>query len=57
MDKIGQTPVYVTRTLDAEMIRLGQQPGYLNGHVPSTAINSMIAALCALLYGYNRIIL
>ena len=35
------------RTLDAEMIRLGKAPGYYNGHVPSTAINSMIAALCA----------
>ena len=57
VDKIGTPPVYVTRTLDAEMIRLGKQPGYYNGHVPSTAINSMIAALCALLYGYNQIVL
>lgn len=55
--KIGTAPVYVTRTLDAEMIRLGKEPGYYNGHVPSTAINSMIAALCALLYGYNQIVL
>jgi hypothetical protein len=55
--KIGKTPLYVTRILDPEMIRLGQQPGYLNGHVPSTAINSMIAALTALLFSYNRIIL
>ena len=54
---IGTTPVYVTRTLDPEMIRLGQEPGYYNGHVPSTAINSMIASLCALLYGYNQIVL
>ncbi len=57
VDKIGKPPVYVTRTLDAEMIRLGKEPGYYNGHVPSTAINSMIAALCALLYGYNQIVL
>lgn len=57
VDKIGTPPVYVTRTLDAEMIRLGKEPGYYNGHVPSTAINSMIAALCALLYGYNQIVL
>jgi UDP-N-acetyl-alpha-D-muramoyl-L-alanyl-L-glutamate epimerase len=55
--KIGKPPVYVTRTLDKEMIRLGQQPGYYNGHVPSTAINSMIAALCAVLFGYDRIVL
>ncbi len=54
---IGRPPLYVTRTLDPEMIRLGTQPGYLNGHVPSTAINSMIAALTALLFSYGRIIL
>jgi hypothetical protein len=57
VDKIGTPSVYVTRTLDPEMIRLGKEPGYYNGHVPSTAINSMIAALCALLYGYNQIVL
>jgi hypothetical protein len=57
VDTIGTAPLYVTRTLDAEMIRLGKEPGYYNGHVPSTAINSMIAALCALLYGYNQIVL
>jgi UDP-N-acetyl-alpha-D-muramoyl-L-alanyl-L-glutamate epimerase len=57
VDKLGRPPVYVTRKLDPEMIRLGQVPGYYNGHVPSTAINSMIAALSALLYGYNRIVL
>jgi hypothetical protein len=57
VDKIGTPPVYVARALDAEMIRLGKEPGYYNGHVPSTAINSMIAALCALLYGYNQIVL
>lgn len=57
VDKIGTAPLYVTRTLDPEMIRLGKEPGYYNGHVPSTAINSMIAALCALLYGYNQIVL
>lgn len=57
VDKIGRPPLYVTRTLDPEMIRLGKLPGYFNGHVPSTAINSMIAALTALLYSANRIIL
>ncbi len=57
VDKIARTPIYVTRTLDPEMLRLSRQPGYLNGHVPSTAINSMIAALAALLFSYNRIVL
>ncbi|WDR04105.1 hypothetical protein PSQ19_08910 [Devosia algicola] len=55
--KIGAPPIYVTRTLDAEMMRLAGQPGYFNGHVPSTAINSMIAALSALLFGFNQIVL
>ncbi len=57
IEKIGRDPLYVTRTLDSEMIRLGKEPGFYNGHVPSTAINSMIAALTALLFGYNRIVL
>ena len=57
VEQIGRPPVYVARTLDPEMIRLSQQPGYYNGHVPSTAINSMIAALSALLFGYDRIVL
>lgn len=56
-DKIGRPPLYVTRTLDPTMLLLSKQPGYYNGHVPSTAINSMIAALTALLFSYNRIIL
>src|SRR5690606_3465533 len=30
---------------------------YYNGHVPSTAINSMIASLAALLTGHSRIVL
>ncbi|HZY51469.1 MAG TPA: hypothetical protein VFE64_17000, partial [Devosia sp.] len=57
VDRIGRTPLYVTRTLDPEMIRLSKEPGYLNGHVPSTAINSMIGALTALLFSYGRIVL
>ncbi|WP_152565744.1 endonuclease domain-containing protein [Devosia riboflavina] len=57
VDAIDRAPLYVTRTLDAEMIRLGKEPGYYNGHVPSTAINSMIASLCALLFGYDQIVL
>ncbi|MGN6488297.1 MAG: hypothetical protein ACTHLT_10830 [Devosia sp.] len=57
VEKVGRAPLYVTRKLDPEMIRLGKEPGFYNGHVPSTAINSMIAALTALLFGYNRIVL
>lgn len=57
IDRIGRSALTVTRTLDPQMIRLGAEPGFYNGHVPSTAINSMIAALAALLFGYDRIVL
>jgi hypothetical protein len=57
VSRIARPPVYVTRALDAGMIRLSTQPGYYNGHVPSTAINSMIAALAAILFGFDRIVL
>jgi UDP-N-acetyl-alpha-D-muramoyl-L-alanyl-L-glutamate epimerase len=56
VERIGRPPIFVERRLDDEMIRLSSQTGYLTGHVPSTAINSMIAALCCLLYGYNQIV-
>jgi UDP-N-acetyl-alpha-D-muramoyl-L-alanyl-L-glutamate epimerase len=57
IEAIGRAPIYVKRTLDAEMIRLSKQPGFFNGHVPSTAINSMIASLIAVLFGYDQIVL
>jgi hypothetical protein len=57
VEEIGRDPVYVTRVLDEEMIRLSKEPGYLTGHVPSTAINSMIGSLAALLFSYDRIVL
>lgn len=57
IERIGRSPLYIERLLDPEMIRLGQEPGYYNGHVPSTAINSMIAALTAVLFSYSTIAL
>jgi len=55
VDRIARAPLYVERKLDPEMIRLGQLPGYYNGHVPSTAINATIAALTAWLLDYAAI--
>ncbi len=55
--EIAKQPIYVKRELDLSMIELGKQQGFYNGHVPSTAINSIIAALCALLYDYKYIAL
>lgn len=57
VDKIGRPPIYVQRMLDPQMIALSKQDDFYNGHVPSTAIISLIAALVALLYGYDTIIL
>ena len=56
-ERSGRALLSVQRILDPEMIRLGQQPGFYNGHVPSTAINSMIAAMSSVLYGYSSIVL
>lgn len=55
--RIGIDPVFVERRLDPLMIELGRAPGYFNGHVPATAINSMIAALAALLFGHDTIVM
>lgn len=57
VEAIHHPPLFVARTLDEEMIHLGGEPGYYNGHVPSTAMNSMVAALTAVLFGYNTIVL
>jgi hypothetical protein len=55
--RLNRIPVFVTRLLDQDMVALANDPRYYNGHVPATAINSMIAALASLLYGHNRIVL
>ena len=57
IDAMDKTPLYIQRHLDKHMIALSKQAGYYNGHVPSTAINSLIAALSACLFGYQNIIL
>lgn len=56
-DQIAERPLFVRRYLSPLMFELNEQPGFYNGHVPSTAINSAIAAMVAALYGYNEIIL
>lgn len=55
--RLNRIPVFVRRLIDPEMIRLSTEPGYYNGHVPATAINSAIAAMAAILFGYARIVL
>jgi len=57
VEAIHHPPLFISRVLDERMIHLGGEPGYYNGHVPSTAMNSMVAALTAILFGYNQIVL
>lgn len=57
VDRLGKAPLYVTRNLDREMIRLAKLPDYFDGHVPVTTINSMIAGLTALLFDFGTIVL
>lgn len=57
IERMEKSPFYVRRYLDQSMLQLNGKPGYYNGHVPSTAINSIIAALVALLYSKSHIIL
>lgn len=57
IERMDQKPFYVRRYLDQTMLALNNEPGYFNGHVPSTAINSIIASLVAILYGKSHVIL
>ncbi|MDD2326358.1 MAG: endonuclease domain-containing protein [Alphaproteobacteria bacterium] len=49
--------IHVRRVLSPCLIELNKQAGTLNGHVPITAILSSIAVACAILYGFNAVIL
>jgi len=57
IERMDKQPFFVRRYLDQTMLTLNGEPGYYNGHVPSTAINSIIASLVALLYAKSHIIL
>ncbi len=49
--------LFVRRTLDEKLFELNKRPGNFNGHVPATAINTMLGALAGMLFGHHRIIL
>ena len=57
IERMEKPAFFVRRYLDQSMLKLNGKPGFYNGHVPSTAINSIIAALVALLYTKSHIIL
>lgn len=46
----------VERTLDTKLQQLNNQGAY-NGHIPVTAINSCIATVTSILYGYDSVLL
>lgn len=47
----------VKRSLDPQLFEWNERPETLNGHVPITAIVSLIATIAALVHGYGNIIL
>ncbi len=51
---IGKPLIQVKRKIDKKLIQYNNNGAY-NGHVPITAINSVIAVLCAVLYDYDAI--
>jgi len=52
----GLPHLAVKRTISPALIELNRQ-GALNGHVPITAILSAIATACAILYGFDAVVL
>lgn len=52
----GLPSLHVRRTLSPVLKQLNAE-GALNGHVPITAILSSIVAACAILYGYDTVVL
>lgn len=52
----GLPHIYISRTLDAELKVLNDAGAY-NGHIPITAIISAIAVASAILYDFNAVIL
>ena len=48
-------PIIVRRTIDPRLLALNQA-GYLNGHTPFSAYLAMLGVICAVLFGYRRVI-
>ncbi|WP_408650243.1 hypothetical protein [Jatrophihabitans sp.] len=52
----GLEPLTVTRRLDPYLFQLNRWGAY-NGHVPVTAVNSLIAVACAILHGLGPVVM
>lgn len=53
----GKDLLAVVRDLSPDLFALNGQPGTYNGHVPITAIVSMIAVVGSFIHGYSNVIL
>lgn len=51
----GCDEIEFTRTIAPELIALNNQSGVYNGHVPITGVYAFCLALCAVLYGYDKV--
>ncbi len=47
--------VIVRRKIDSTLLKLNKK-GYLNGHIPITAVLSFLSVLCAVLFSYKKIV-
>ncbi len=54
-NRFGKSVHIITRHIDAKLLRLNEI-GYLNGHVPFSAIIAFLAIVCAFLWGYRYVI-
>lgn len=51
----GCPDIEFTRTIAPELIALNGQSGVYNGHVPISGVYAFCLALCAVLYGYDKV--
>lgn len=51
----GCPEIEFTRTIASELIALNAEEGVYNGHVPITGVYAFCLALCAVLYGYDKV--
>lgn len=57
LEILGISGLKFSRKLDPQLFELNNLPYTQNGHVPITALLSLLGVLCAVLYGYDNVIL
>ena len=50
-----KTPIIVERKIDQKLIELNKK-GFLNGHIPITALISFLAIFCGILFRYDNVV-